>query len=467
MIRDLKGRMTGLSRRAATCVIATMIFAAPAYAKPSDLIELHRFSAMNNPVIEEANSDRTAAEYGKLNALLGFLPSAALVFDRERVRQEVVRTDNSVFETGKGTFNNSTRSLVASIPLFDMRVIGRLKQANATKARSESLVAAARSDVAQAVVQTYLTALAAYDGLRLAEEEFTALSTHLDAAERRLRQGVGNQVDLDAIRFEAEDSRARAVQAFGLLQSRFAQLEQLTGSVPEGLLPLRENLKLPVIADLNADTWIEAAMTGNPELQALDRGADIARGIVYEESGEALPRAELLFSHDRRDTGGSLFGGGSLTNETSAIVRVTVPLFNPRGRGYGGLNTYQDYKSAQWRVNARQREIKEAVVSTLAELRSNLSRSEIFDRAIRNQQTVRNSVVTKFTSGLATITELTDAETDLFDARRAALGARYDYLINRMRLKALTGAESESEITEINNLLDRQAQPVVPRAPRV
>jgi hypothetical protein len=57
-----------------------------------------------------------------------------------------------------------------------------------------------------------------------------------------------------------------------------------------------------------------------------------------------------------------LFGGGSLTNETSAIVRVTVPLFNPRGRGYGGLNTYQDYKSAQWRVNARQRRYCHSVV---------------------------------------------------------------------------------------------------------
>ena len=56
-------------------------------------------------------------------------------------------------------------------------------------------------------------------------------------------------------------------------------------------------------------------------------------------------------------------------------------------------------------------------------------------------------------AGLFTLMPVLDATRDLYFARRDYAQARYDYLLNRLRLKEAAGTLSEEDLAAINMLL--------------
>jgi outer membrane protein len=58
-----------------------------------------------------------------------------------------------------------------------------------------------------------------------------------------------------------------------------------------------------------------------------------------------------------------------------------------------------------------------------------------------------------YRSGVHTILQVLDAERDLYAAKRDAARARYDLILNRLRLLQASGALGESDLVAVNALL--------------
>ena len=56
-------------------------------------------------------------------------------------------------------------------------------------------------------------------------------------------------------------------------------------------------------------------------------------------------------------------------------------------------------------------------------------------------------------AGILTLLAVLDAERDLYFVRRDYAKARYDYLLNRLRLKQSTGTLSDTDLEAIDRLL--------------
>jgi outer membrane protein len=58
-----------------------------------------------------------------------------------------------------------------------------------------------------------------------------------------------------------------------------------------------------------------------------------------------------------------------------------------------------------------------------------------------------------FAAGINTNLDVLDATRDLYRAKRDLSSARYDYLLNLLRLKQAAGTLSESDVSQINGWL--------------
>jgi outer membrane protein len=456
-------------RRMAQKGFALLVFAgvlvagtASAQDRPARLWDLYLAANHDNPALGAAQEGVNASTDSLHDAYFGLLaPRANAIFDKSREKQQVYRTDNPLFTTGKTYFGNYSRTLEIVQPIFDARLLAQLHGAYASADRAEHELDSAQQKLAYDLIEAYLLALGSADSLHLAQTEEAALTQHVREVRRRMEAGLAHQTDLEEVSARQGTSAAQAYAAGAALGEAFAAIERRTGIEIAAIVPLANTIGMAPPQPNKADDWVAAAVANNPDLKALDDSTLEALAHYEASLGADAPRVELRFTDNRLDAGSSLYGGGALTSDRTLLLRLTVPLFNADGNGYPVFSDRAKWREAKYKLDDQKREIEQKVQSAFIEVASNSQRARVLGDAAASQQRVVDEKHQRFRSGLTTITDVLDSERDAYQAQRALLSARYNYLLNLMLLKRLAGAISRDDVAMIDAELNPAGAPVM------
>ena len=434
--------------------------ACPAFAGSASLLELYDHATGSNPELGAAQAGARAARHGVVDAYVGFAPRVTGTYDKQRERQEVIRTDNPVYAPGKALFSNRIGYGEAILPIFDARLFSQLRGAKAAENREGYLYNAAQQKIVYSLVEAYLLALSAADSYNLSQVEAKTLQSHESEIRQKIKSELSNAGDLDEVQARYGLARSRMVSAAAAVSEAFSAIERIAGYRPDSLMPLRGSIPVPRPVPSSSDEWVTAMLQSNPELLAANETIEGAKADFEKAVGNYVPRAELRATATKSDTGGSLYGGGSLTDDRLLTLRITVPLFNSTGQGFQFFAAKEREYQAQLTWDVRRREIIQKVQTTFLEVVSNSERVKILASATAAQERVATGMRTKFQAGLTTITIVLDAEAQSYRAKREFLAARYNYLLTMMQLKQLAGTISPGDIAFVNSLLDARQRPI-------
>jgi len=125
----------------------------------------------------------------------------------------------------------------------------------------------------------------------------------------------------------------------------------------------------------------------------------------------------------------------------------------------GGLTTavteeaaLRHSKSLQ-EVEAEQRAVDRQTRAAYLGVVGAVSRVQALQQGVVSQQSSLKVKQESYRSGLMTLLAVLDAERDLYFVRRDYAKARYDYLLNRLRLKQSTGTLADADLEAIDRLL--------------
>ena len=424
--------------------------------RPTAMSLIEVFTAANKgaPSVEAAKAGSDAATYGLHDAYFGFLPRAQVTFSKQREEQQVLRTDNPVYQTGRGWFSNSDRTLQVVQPILDGRLFAQLEGAYAVRNRAGYELTLAGQKIIDDTIESYLLGLAALDDLHLAQEEVRVLENHSNDLKQRLARGLGNDAELHDLTARLEKARADVFAADSNFDKALADLRKVSGVVVPNLYPLRTDFGMPPPEPNNQDDWVAAAGRRNPELAALRAGADAAEADYHKAIGAVLPRVDLFATDDRLDAGGSLFGGGALTDQRTFEIRLTVPLFNADGQGYPLFQMAAKARQQRYSGLDRQRDVETKVRAAFIQSASNAKRSQALLASMKSRDQFTDDLNKRFNAGVGSFSDVLDAERDAFRARRELLSSHYNYLVSMMQLKYYAGAINGDDIVFINGLLD-------------
>jgi TolC family type I secretion outer membrane protein len=439
---------------------AALVTCGPAFGQAVSLLELYNYATGTNPEIGAARAGASAARNGVTDAYIGFAPRVVGTYDKQRERQDVIHTDNPVYATGKSYFGNQIGYGEAVQPVFDYRLFAQLKGAKAAERREAYLTTSTQQKVIYSLVEAYLLALSAADSYNLSQIEAKTLQSHESEVKSKIASELSNSSDLDEVQARYGLARSRMISAAAAVSEAFSAIEKTAGMSPESLMPLRGAIPVPRPEPARAEDWSIAVLQSNPELLAANETVVGARAEFEKQVGNHMPRVELRATTTRSDTGGSLYGGGSLTDDKLLSLRVTVPIFNAGGQGIGFTAAKDRELQAQLNWDVRRREIVQKVQTTFLEAVSNSERVKVLASATAAQERVAAGLRTKFKAGLTTITLVLDAEAQSYRAKREFLAARYNYLLTMMQLKQLAGVISPDDIGFVNSLLDRNQRPI-------
>jgi outer membrane protein len=439
--------------RREVCVLAFVAGVASFDACAEGLLEIYRSALQNDPRLAAARFDYEASQKSTRAALAGLLPTIVADAEKTQERQNILSSQNAVIGAGFSKFPIDVWSLTITQPIFKLSAWERLSQAEAAEKQALAQRVGAEQALMLRVATAYLGVLAAQDNLSFATAERTSIGQQLQLAKERVARGLATIVNLHDAQARFAQTEAQEVDAKNTLDDAQQAMREILGSLPRSYSPLREQIPVARPDPENVAQWIETALKQNPGLEAKRYAAEVALQEMRKQRAGYAPTLNLVGTHVNRKQGGTLFGGGSHVETTDLSLKLNVPIYE------GGLTTAVTEEAALrhsktlQEVEAEQRAVDRQTRAAYLGVMGALSRVQALQQGVLSQQSALKAKQESYRAGLLTLLAVLDSERDLYFVRRDYAKARYDYLLNRLKLKQATGSLADTDLEAIDGLL--------------
>lgn len=431
--------------------LALSFLAMPAGA--ASIMDVYRLAVAQDPVFQSYQFRTLVATEGKRQALAAMLPTVVATAGYVHRNQDIVSTDNEVYDSGSSDYGTTTYAVTLTQPLFNWGTYVGWKQAEVVRARSEMEYVLAGQELITRVADLYFQALAAGDRLEYAVIEQAAVEKHFELAQSRLEMGLVPITDLHDAKARLAATEAQTIEARNRLADALQALSEVTGEPVDALSTLAPGVRFKGAEPADMDSWLKGAIEGNPAIELGKKAVEVAELEVKRQNSGHYPTLDLVSSFDNEDTEDSLFGGSSEVETFKVGVQLSVPL-------YQGGEVASKVRSARHEVSiARQdlirqeRSVDRKTRAAFLGVDSSLKRVEALAQSVEANRLALQAKQEGFMSGLFTSLGVLDAERDLALVSIDHAQARYDYILNSLRLRQAVGTLAEKDLQDLENWL--------------
>jgi outer membrane protein len=455
-----RSRATQAARRLAAA-LALAAAALPCAAR-TDLIGVLELAEQMDPLYREAQASALAVaeQVPQARAAL-WLPSLSLSAGAARVKQDIT-TDSGFGTGGEISYSAYDYRINLSQPVYHRDRFIELEQADKRVQQAQLEVLAARQELMLRVAERYFNQLAADDNLEFALAEEESLRSQLEQARERFEVGLIPITDVQEAQAGYDRAHADQISARNAVDNAQEALRELTESYHEDLLPLGPGMPLAVPEPMDIEAWTTTALQNNLSLQAARLAAAIAHEEIRRQYAQHFPTLDIVSGQGFNRQGGR-FGGTELAQGDIGI-QLNVPIYEggrtvSRTRAAEHEHTAAVERLEQTR-RAVHRETREAYLGIVARI----SAVRALEQAVLSSETALEATRAGFEVGTRTAVDVVAAERLLFQARRDYARARYDYIIDTLRLKRAAGSLVPDDLVIANSWLAAGGEPA-PTAP--
>lgn len=416
-----------------------------------DLIQVYKQAETSDPPYKQAVAAYNAVREAKPQAWAQLMPVLSL-------NAHTASNDQDISTAGFGTsgevgFNTHGYSLDISQPVFRFDRFLALGQADSQIQQAEAQLNAAHQDLIVRVSERYFEVLAAIDNLNFARAEKISLRRQLEQATQLFDVGLIAITDVQEAQAGYDRSVADEILAENAIDNAREALREVTGEYQTELTPLGKNMPLVSPQPEIIEEWSRISQEQNMQVIATRHELETARQAIKIQQSGHLPTLDIVASKGY-EAGGGRFGGTQV-EATSIGLELNMPLFQ------GGLvNSYtrearhlydQALERLEQQYRAAQRQTREAYLGVV----SGVSQVKALDQAVTSSQTALLATETGFEVGTRTAVDVVASQRVLLQSKRDYARARYDYILNTLRLKQAAGTLAPEDLEEINSWLEQ------------
>jgi len=230
---------------------------------------------------------------------------------------------------------------------------------------------------------------------------------------------------------------------------------QLIGKpLPLALAGLRDPIALKTPEPLDVNRWVDQARSANLKVQSATSTAEIAKSEVTRTiSADNLPSVDLVAKRTRTDpyrSGTTPYGSA---DADTLSIEMTLPLFNGGTAIHKAREVIALRDKATFDLENERRTAEQSARTSFLGVLAGLSQVKAYEAAEKSSRLALESNLLGYEVGVRINIDVLNAQQQLYTTQRDLSKARYDTLINSLKLKASVGALSEADIDEINGLL--------------
>jgi outer membrane protein len=416
-----------------------------------DLMEAYTGAKKSDPLfgsyVYEHEAARTLSKQGRSS----LLPKIQIVGSTSRYE----------FDTAPAAYQNYngySSGINLRQPIFNLPKFYEYRQYNIRETIGDLKFASAEQDLILRVAEAYFNGMAARQLLELIDTEKKAVSEQLEQAKRMFRAGVATITDVHDAEARYDLILSKEVENKYNLEIKIQALKRIVGIELDGLSFLKEDTPLRVPEPESLEGWIEIGKKHNPILKSYAYKVDHNKEEFKKNKGQRLPTVDLVAGYSWTNTI-SEYVKTQMIAYRSIGIQVNIPVFS------GGYISAK-VEESQATFEQTKKEYENALLDDVQKLteaflglKGSIVKIDSLLTAIRSASISLASNKKGLIAGVRTIVDVLNAERELDDVRGKLIQARYDYIMNMVKLKFYAGTLSEEDVLIINQWLQtRQAR---------
>ncbi len=432
--------------------LGILAFSQPLLA--ADLLQTYRDARSNDAVYASA---RAALEAGKEKLPQGL----ALLLPAVGGSANTTFNDNQILFRGTATpgpfmrkFNSNGWTVTLSQPLVRMQNWEQYKQAEFQVVQAEASFAQTSQDLIVRVAQAYFDVLASQDSLAFIQAQKTAISEQLAQAKRNFEVGTATITDTHEAQARYDLATSQEIAAQNDLEFKKSVVQQLIGKFPEAFAPLKSSALLNPPQPNAMEPWVESAEKQNFTVRIQEAGVEIATREVRRNKAAHLPTLDLVGTYG--ETGASsniLTGTGNDTRGTTVGLQLSLPLYAGGGTSSRVREAVANLERARQDLENARRSAALASRQSYLGVTNGMAQVRALEQALISSQSALDSNKLGYEVGVRINIDVLNAQQQLFSTMRDLSRARYDTLLNGLKLKAASGTLGEDDVEAVNRLL--------------
>jgi outer membrane protein len=407
------------------------------------LANIYDQARQNDPQLLSSQAQRDSA-YEAIQLTRGnFLPQISLSTGYDIVKSNYDAADSSRLTAGVNL----------SQEIYNRSSWINLDTAEKNARKADSQYAADQQNLIFRVSQAYFEVLRTQDSLESVQAEKTAVARQLEQTKQRFDVGLSAITDVHEAQAQYDSVLADEVLAQNNLTNSFEALREITGTEHHELSQLDTQKFKASSTDESVDTLLESAKNQNLDLLAARISQDIARDSISLADAKNLPSVSLdagytlMQEHDDDNSYRDIYD--PINNATVGLT-LSVPLYT------GGKITSEtkqaeySYVQASQQLEATYRNVVKNVHAYYNNINASIGAIKAYQQTVVSAKSALEATEAGFDVGTRTIVDVLDSTRRLYEVNRNLSNSRYDYILNRLKLRQTIGTLSEQDILEIN-----------------
>lgn len=444
---------TGLNRRCRVGIGLLAALLATATAHGLDLAQAYQAAWQSDPVFAAAKLTLQAARQKLPEARSDLLPALRATGSDAKTNGLTVYTDTPEVRRG---FSSYTWEVQLTQPVLRMPAIYAFGESKAVVRQADAEFAQARQDLLLRLAQAYFDVLAARETESAALAQLQAMELQLLSARRSFEKGVASITDVDDASSRAEQARSQESMALRDVETKRAELERITGPLDGELAMLRADARVHPPEPNDLSRWTAQASENHPAVLAQEAALDAARFEISRARAQRLPSIDLSAAYGGNYSSGNIINPidySTRVRDWEVSLQVSVPLLDGGGMHAQIVEAVARHAKAEADVEAARRHASSDARAAYAGVLDGIRQVEALRSAVAAGESSVKGNAAGFRAGLKINLDVLNAEQQLFSVRRDLAKARYDALIQSLKLKAAAGELLEADLFSLNGLL--------------
>ncbi len=421
-------------------------------AQAADLIQVYQQALANDAQYASARAALAAGMEQVPQGLSGLLPQVSASGSNTRNNQETLQSVQGQPVTSPNLgFHSNTYNLTLSQPLFRWANWQQYQQSKLAQAAAEAQFAQVQQDLITRVAQAYFDVLTAQDNLGATRAQKAATTEQLASAKRNFEVGTQTITDTHEAQAAYDLVVAQEFAAINDLDNKRAALQTIIGDLPSGLAPMRVGVAINAPEPAAVDPWIKSAEEQNYGVVNAQLSLESAKRDIARNRAGHYPTVDLIANAGHTYSTGGVVGG----NNNAVGVQWSIPIFS----GFAVTSKVRESialeDKARSDLETARRNASQGARQAYLGVNSGLAQVKALEAAEVSSKSALESNELGYQVGVRINIDVLNAQKQLFSTQKDLSKARYDTIMNGLRLKSAAGTLKEADLIPVNALLDR------------
>lgn len=358
---------------------------------------------------------------------------------------------------GKQNFEGYNYGVEARQPIFRKENLVQMDQSITQVSQADKQYHLSQQQLILRSTQAYFDVLIAQDGIDLIDAQKAAIISQLEQANANFEVGTSTITDVNEAQARYDLILAQEIGAINDFEIAKRSVQAITGDVPNKLAKVKSDIKVNALPQSMQD-WLEVSNQNNLNIKIQQDALKLAEQEVERANAGHLPTLDAVASYTDTYGNGGVNGFGSELKNTTIGLQLSVPIYQGGAISSRARQAVSNKQRALDDVEVARRQTDLETQRAYLNLSTSIAQVKALEQALVSTQSQLDSTKLGYEVGVRTGVDVLNAQQQFFSAKRDLLQARYNYLVNIIRLKTASGLVAELDLQDINQQLMTSAK---------